>query len=209
MIPSSMPPQALTQAARVLGGVAASMETTVAKRSHMTPNDSHVSLSNGHSNGHAVNSEEDTSSSDDEFEGQYGEERSRSDALKLLRKMKRKSPLSKSEKKARKKPRLALRTEFLESDASESELSIVRGPKKNQKQGGVIVHSTQKKPSRNFLEEEDSDLDEPVQSSGVDGGVEGNRANNEGLSGEAGVRRGRFESDEDLSEEEGRLSIAV
>ena len=54
------------------------------------------------------------------------EMRYRSDALKLLRKMKRKSPLSMPspsvKKSVVKKPRLALRSEFLDSDDSGSEL---------------------------------------------------------------------------------------
>ena len=214
MIPSSMPPQALTQAARVLGGGAVPMEATMTangRRNHMTTSDDHMSLSNVHSNGHAGSLEEDASSSSgDEFVGHYKEERSRSDALKLLRKMKRKSPLSKPSRnvnKATKKPRLALRTDFLESDASESELGMSADLKDVEEQGGNR-HSVKKQPSRNFLEE-DSDSEGDNGGLSASGGVNGKEECRHGLSGDVGMVKRRFESDDEFSEEEGGLTIAV
>ena len=81
MVHSSMPPQALTQAARVLGRKSF-MEATVVT-SHMIASDnhmmisessySHMSLSSGHSNRHDGGLEEDASSSGDKFVRHYQE----------------------------------------------------------------------------------------------------------------------------------------
>ena len=98
-----MPPQALTQAAHALRP---SSDCTPAPH-----NESHVTLDNSH-----VTNDGSPESSDMECEEG---ERSRSDILKLLQK-KRQKPLTTTTppipKPHPKRPRLALRSEFLESD---------------------------------------------------------------------------------------------
>ncbi len=185
-----MPPEALRRSASAL------------KATDSLLNSSHMTSSNGRVT-HNGNTEA-NSSQELDYDELFEEERTKKDALKLLRKMKRKSPLRtppRTPKANIKKPRLGFRSEFFESDGSESE----SGPEVEQQNG-----SSNGGNNKRFLDDSDEEESSSSSESGEDVSVmEHSSGGVEDSSGgvEDSQRKELGRSDSEVSEDEGKLTI--
>ena len=165
-----MSPQALTQAAHAL------------RPSHVTLGDSHV-----------INNDT-PESTDPEYEER---EMSRTDILKLLRRRRQKSPFTKTmtpiNKPSPKKPRLALRSEFLESDSDLSPQGCVVA-------SGSAMKGKKKKKRTKLLFGADSD----EEGSGMD-----EMENKEDGEMEVGEVERREEASDDCEEDEDEHRLII
>lgn len=196
-----MSPQVLTQAAYALRPSSNFMPISH-DTSCVTLNDSHVTNNDSHV----------TSESSDEDEEEAESEMSRSDVLKLLQRRKQKSPLTKTtppvSKPQPKKPRLALRSEFLESDSDSSPELKQNGDKEEKHfETGHDVENRRRRKKPFFGVDSDDEEEEEKEDGSNDGGeVERNDEEEEEMG--RSLEEGRNTSvEEEESEDEHSLAI--